>query len=743
MDRKSSRPAGIGLGYFDGLHRGHMELVRSLVHHCAELGFVPTVLTFDRHPSATASTGRPAGRPAGALMSLEEKTALLREAGVEEILVQQFDAAFASLSALRFLDEVLYDGLGVRLVVVGHDYRFGKGRTGDVALLEEWGRKKGVDVLVMDPVKMGGTLVKSTTIRSLVSAGRTMEAASLLGRCYSLSGIVEHGKGLGRRLGFPTANFHAPGDRVLPAIGIYRSRARMGNRTYEAVTSLGYRPTIENEAAELLVETCLFDVDSDLYGQPIEVLFLERIREEERFDDLESLTAQMRKDVAKTREMHRNDESGWRTAVVQGIPVEILRSSRFRTALCSVAVKVPLRRETASRNALLLRVLASSCARLPDRTEVAAELDALYGAEIHSSVQKEGDLQTLVFTADALTRWTDGTSPFEAASTLLFEMLLTPALDADGGISASIVEDERQNLLAEIASRENDRTRYCIDRCTEAFCGDAPHGIEEDGEEREVRSTTRESLLEAYETCFRDGFLQVHLAGDPDPHVLEAILASVRRLAERFPTSARLSMRPGVVPAPLPAPAPDPSGQPREVVERKKVEQARVCLAYEGGPAYYSMDAAVMTVLNSMLGGDAHSLLFEKVREEEGLAYSIFSAPLRFQSGILLCAGVPVDRTDEAVRSMRRQVEAIAEGTFPDRIFDSALRMTESSVRTRRDDLASLAAMDMSGLTVGRRLRIEENLLILRCVTRERVVAMARRLKERVRFLQIPEGEER
>jgi len=738
MNDANACPAGVGLGYFDGLHRGHMELVRTLLRRSAERGLVATILTFDRHPSVLASTHRSADRSTTALMTLDEKRAMLLDAGVASVVVQPFDVEFAGMTAERFLDEYLLGRLHARLVVVGHDYRFGKGRAGDVLLLREWGGRRGVEVVVMDPVRMGDTLVKSTTIRRLIAAGQMPEANSLLGRAYALSGTVIQGRGLARRLGFPTANFRLPADRVLPPAGIYRARARFGERTYEAVTNLGYRPTVETDGAEFLAETCLFDADIDLYGRPLEVEFLEKIRSEERFDDVEDLKAQVLRDIDRAKELHRLDENGWTLARIDRIPVQVLHSSRFRTALCTISVRVPLERATASANALLTRLLVSGCARLPERTEVATELDGLYGAEIHSSVEKEGDLQVLHFTADALARWTDGSSPIAATTALLFEMLLTPAVDADGRFSATAVEEERQNHLAEIAARENDRTRYTVDRTTALFCGDAPHGMEEDGEADLVRDLDPAALSAAYERCFREGAVQVHLAGDWSESARSAVLEAVRRFGARFPDGRRLALHPALAPAPLPVDPDEAAAPPRIVHETRKVEQAKVCLAYAGAPAYYSMDTIVMTLLNSMLGGDAHSLLFEKVREEEGLAYSIFSAPLRYQNGLLLCAGVPVDRTDEALASMRRQVAALAADDFPDRVFESSVRMVESALRSRGDDLAALAAVDQGGIAAGRRLRADEGLLLLRSATRARVVALARRLTERTCFVQLP-----
>ena len=720
-----------------------MELVRTLLHRSAERGLVPTVLTFDRHPSSLASTQRSADRTTTALMTLGEKQAMLLDAGVEDVVVQAFDAEFAGMTAERFLDEYILERLHARLVVVGHDYRFGKGRAGDARLLREWGSRKGVEVIVMEPVRMGDTLVKSTTIRNLLAAGQMPEAASLLGRGYTLSGVVVPGRGLARRLGFPTANFRLPADRVLPPPGIYRSRARVGERTYEAVTNLGYRPTVEAAGAEFLAETCLFDADLDLYGCTLEVEFLEKIRGEEKFDDVEGLREQVLRDIDRAKELHRLDENGWTLARIGRIPVQVLRSSRFRTALCTVSVRVPLERASASANALLSRLLVSGCARLPERTEVATELDGLYGAEIHSAVEKEGDLQVLHFTADALARWTDGSSPIAATSALLFEMLLTPAFDAYGRYDATTVEEERQNHLAEIAARENDRTRHVIDRCTERFCGDTPHGLEEDGEADLVRALDPAALSAAYERCFREGAVQVHLAGAWEEPAVSAVLDAVRRLEARFPGGRRLPLHPAVVPAPLPDGPERRTAAPETVLEYRKVEQARVCLAYSGAPAYYSMDTIVMTLLNSMLGGDAHSLLFEKVREEEGLAYSIFSAPLRYQGGLLLSAGVPVDRTEEALVSMRRQVAALAADDFPDRVFESSVRMVESALRSRGDDLGALAAADQGGLAAGRRLRTDEGLLMLRAVTRARVVALAGRLAERTCFVQLPGEDDR
>ena len=289
----------VAIGNFDGVHRGHQAVIARAKSLADELGAPCAVLTFEPHP-ADLFAGRSAifrltPQPAKAL-------ALARLGTVDGMVVRSFDHAFASLDAEAFVAEVLVRRLGVAAAVVGYDFHFGRGRSGSPAFLAEAGRRHRFSVGIIDKIvaDQHGALdaVSSTAIRSLIEAGRVREAAVLLGRDYFVLGPVIHGHKLGRTLGFPTANISLdPSTRL--AYGIYAVRTAVDGILRNGVASFGRRPTFDNGPA--LLEVYLFDFAGDLYDRMIEVDFVEWIRGEAKFDGVEALVDQMRRDEAVAR----------------------------------------------------------------------------------------------------------------------------------------------------------------------------------------------------------------------------------------------------------------------------------------------------------------------------------------------------------------------------------------------------------------------------------------------------------
>jgi riboflavin kinase/FMN adenylyltransferase len=282
------------IGNFDGVHCGHQAMLTRLTEAASDLDLPPTVLTFEPHPREFFA---PAAAPAR-LSTLRDKLERFAELGVARVRIARFDAALAGLDADRFIDEVLVRGLGTRWVVVGSDFRFGRARGGDLALLRASGRSFSVET--MPTVSVGGERVSSSAIRDALSRGEVEQAARLLGRPYAISGHVVHGDKRGRGLGFPTANLrlrHKP-----PLSGIFAVRVRgVGESPRAAVASLGVRPTIKPDAPPLL-EVFVFDFDQSIYGRCIRVEFLHKLRDEERYADLDALKRQIHADVAQARD---------------------------------------------------------------------------------------------------------------------------------------------------------------------------------------------------------------------------------------------------------------------------------------------------------------------------------------------------------------------------------------------------------------------------------------------------------
>ncbi len=289
----------VSVGVFDGVHLGHQAILAANVARARTLGAAPTVVTFRRHPKRLLLGNEPR-----TLTSLEYRLALFARAGIERTLALAFDEALRSVPAEAFTREVLVGRLGARAFVLGFDSKFGRDRAGTPELV----RALGYDVTIVPKIEVSERAVSSTTIREAVELGDLAGAARMLGRPVSVLGTVIHGRELGRRLGFPTANLDLH-HQLHPPVGVYACRVREVERdgsTAEplrpAVANIGYRPTVEAGAAgELAIEVHLLDFDGDLYGAHLEVLFEARLRGEERFADVEALARQIRADCAAAR----------------------------------------------------------------------------------------------------------------------------------------------------------------------------------------------------------------------------------------------------------------------------------------------------------------------------------------------------------------------------------------------------------------------------------------------------------
>ena len=289
-------PVALTVGNFDGIHRGHQAMLQRVLAAARARGLQSCVLTFEPHPRefflAQAAPTR--------LTSLREKLELLAAHGVERTHVQRFDRRFASLAPEAFVEEVLAKRLGARWLLIGEDFRFGAKRAGDIALLKRLGPRYGYEVEILPAFARAGVRVSSSAVRVALAAGDLERAGELLGRPYSISGRVVHGRKLGRELGFATANVQLKHNRP-PLAGIYAVRVHgVGTSSRPAVASLGVRPTI-TASGRAVLEVHLFDFSSDLYGAHMRVEFLHKIRDEERYSDLDALKAQIERDCQAAR----------------------------------------------------------------------------------------------------------------------------------------------------------------------------------------------------------------------------------------------------------------------------------------------------------------------------------------------------------------------------------------------------------------------------------------------------------
>ena len=284
----------VALGNFDGVHRGHQALLDRTAEQAKVLNAPVVALTFEPHPRGFFVPDTGPFR----LTLLPAKLRLLEQYGVQAVLAQRFDQAFADLSPDAFVDDVLLKGLGVRHVVCGYDFTFGARRGGNVERLREKGKDKGFGVTVLEPVTREGEIYSSTRIREALRAGWVSEAAELLGHHWEIEGEVELGDQRGRTIGFPTANV-ALGEHLRPRFGVYAVRALVDGVWRDAVANLGRRPTFGKLKENF--EVHLFDFSGDLYGKVLRVALIEFIRPEMKFGGLDQLKAQIATDGEAAR----------------------------------------------------------------------------------------------------------------------------------------------------------------------------------------------------------------------------------------------------------------------------------------------------------------------------------------------------------------------------------------------------------------------------------------------------------
>jgi riboflavin kinase/FMN adenylyltransferase len=285
----------ITIGAFDGVHRGHQHLIQQMVEEARQTKRLAGLITFYPHPSAVLSPYNPTLY----LSTPGEKAALLEKLGLDILAILPFDQAMAQTTAQDFIDRVRRRLHMVELWV-GADFALGHAREGDAEALQALGQDMGFIVRVIEPLTWHGQIISSTRIRSLLLKGKVRQATQLLGRYPSLAGEVVRGSQRGHCLGFPTANLEVRKERVIPADGIYAVYARLGKERYQGVANVGVRPSFEL-GDEHIVEVHILDFDENIYGCDLVVEFVERLRDERRYTDVEELKAQIEQDIAQAR----------------------------------------------------------------------------------------------------------------------------------------------------------------------------------------------------------------------------------------------------------------------------------------------------------------------------------------------------------------------------------------------------------------------------------------------------------
>ena len=291
--------AVITIGTFDGVHMGHRAILNEVANVAREAGGDSVLLTFEPHPRKLLQPGL----PLGIITPLHQKLKLVMAAGIKHVVIIPFTEVFAHSSADTYIREFLVGKFHPHTIIIGYDHRFGHGRAGNIDLLKQYAGELHYRVREIPGQLIDEAFVSSTKIRTAIKEGRMHEAADMLGRPYTLSGKVVHGNELGRTIGYPTANLEPTDpDQAIPARGVYSIRATYKGNVFLGMLNIGFNPTVTT-ANELRIEAHLFDFSREIYGDTLEVAFVEKIRDEEKFGSIDALTEQLRRDEQNCRAM--------------------------------------------------------------------------------------------------------------------------------------------------------------------------------------------------------------------------------------------------------------------------------------------------------------------------------------------------------------------------------------------------------------------------------------------------------
>jgi riboflavin kinase / FMN adenylyltransferase len=291
-------PIFLAIGVFDGVHLGHQSVISTSTSHARSANGTPVVITFDPHPLKVL---RPHNAP-HLLTATQHKIGLIRDLGVQHLLVIKFDKSFAATPPENFIEQLVMHSNPLGEICVGHEWSFGKDRRGNLDLLKKLGAQFNFNVVAIPPVKMDGAVVSSTAIRQAVEKGDLATAAAMLGRDYTVLGKVVPGGEIGKKLGYPTANLSAHSEQF-PPNGVYFAQATLDGVVYPGVVNLGYRPTVSSGKSERILEIHLLDFDREIYGKDLEVRFVRYLRPEKKFENVDALVRQIEFDVRQARDL--------------------------------------------------------------------------------------------------------------------------------------------------------------------------------------------------------------------------------------------------------------------------------------------------------------------------------------------------------------------------------------------------------------------------------------------------------
>lgn len=663
---------GLCLGFFDGCHLAHQELFQVLKTECAKAGCFAGVYTFDQKTLAP-------DKPSKTLQSLEEKLAFLKEKDIDISFVQRFDALFQSLDATEFLEEILHKTFKVKLLVVGYDFSFGKGGKGNAELLQNFCQAKGIQCIVLPKIIYGNKAVHSAEIKKLLQAGEIAQAEALLGRPLLFQGKVIHGQKLARQFSFATANLQVK-ESFLP-YGVYLSYARVGRVWHFAISSLGLRPTVQEQHKTLLLETHLFDFKQDLYDQEIEVRLLSFLRKEEKFASIEALVEQVNKDKARAYALHKNRKEPYLKATIGDVEVHHLPCQELQSSHFLLDFVLPYDKEKNAARETLFHYLISWNATVLDTKAFNQKLENMYGAALDFRKMRRGNKVVYQLYGQALHRAPDHSPCFLQLLQELFLCLFAPKRETGSeDFVATVYQKEFENLKDKFLERESNLESKTYADAQMAFFEHLKKQMQGQVTDEEKQSLEAffavESLADykkietadlekAYHEIISLADIRLHLRGD----FSQEDFAFLYELLARFPQNKRRKESVASLNKEI-SPLLTKNFTPERQEKQMLGEQSYAVKFYQIPCAPLSYRQIYFQMYHLMLGGDSYSLLFEELREKKGLCYQVYSEYFSTLSLLVVVLSVQKGKEKEAEEALQSQLQSLEQGKDLQEVFE-------------------------------------------------------------------------
>ncbi len=723
---------GVALGNFDGIHKGHRALINSLVEKCRASNLKSCVYTFENHPNNVIFKDK----KTPVIMTEKEKINTLELFSVDELFLEYFDEEYANTSPEAFIEKILIKKLNAKLIVVGFDYTYGKFGMGNVESLKKAQGKYGFELIVIPPVTETddgeSVVVASTVLREFITDGRMESFSRMAGYNYKLSGVVERGRGVGKKLGFPTANIFPEKGIVLPAFGVYATKTRLNGKIYRSVTNVGNNPTFD-DVKNVTIETNLIGFEEELYGQYIEVEFIKKLRGEVAFSSPEELISRIKVDVTERINMCDDVKAIYKE---KGFEIYHVPTDKFKSNLLTISISTNLNKETAYKNALIPMILYAGSEKYPSINAITKRMQELYGAELGMYTCTLAEVQSNVLSC-VYTEPSYAPEYPELENDILdtvFDILKNPLLqDYDGkkGFNEEIFNTERENRNEQIRSYTNDKDSLAQKRCMEIMFENEPmsvfvYGNEEDGNELSP------TILYDY---FKNEYLKKHTvrifySGKNYPKKLTELAIEFFGGQDRAELNESYVYTGDISPDNV-----------KKVEEKQNVMQGKLFMGFRTNTPPLSEDYYAVALCDAIFGGGPQSKLFTNIREKNSLAYYAGSYGDRLKGVMFAYCGVDSINKKKVIELVLEQLEEIKKGHITKDELEMAVNILCKELLTMSDNKGHMVNFFMNQSLMGKMTDLEEYVRKIKAVTIEQISRVAQRMSLDTVYFLAGEGE--